>query len=68
VTHNTASSDYGETTDYLAKKRCGACGSLTNTKACGGCGRVSYCSRACQKKDWRAHKPVCKRLPLSPGS
>ncbi|KAK5137244.1 hypothetical protein LTR08_000214 [Meristemomyces frigidus] len=29
---------------------------------CGKCGEVKYCSRECQKKDWRRHK-VCCRTP-----
>ncbi|KZV77762.1 hypothetical protein PENSPDRAFT_645365 [Peniophora sp. CONT] len=28
-------------------------------KACQGCGEVRYCSRACQKSDWKAHKGRC---------
>ena len=28
---------------------------------CGGCKSIWYCSRKCQKKDWKAqHKAVCK--------
>lgn len=26
---------------------------------CGKCERVRYCSRECQKKDWKRHKKVC---------
>ena len=26
---------------------------------CSGCREAVYCSRACQKKDWRRHKPGC---------
>ncbi|KAI0317767.1 hypothetical protein OF83DRAFT_1058096 [Amylostereum chailletii] len=29
-------------------------------KECTGCRKVRYCSEACQKKDWKAHKPRCK--------
>ncbi|KAJ7283283.1 hypothetical protein C8J57DRAFT_1675701 [Mycena rebaudengoi] len=29
------------------------------------CGKVRYCSKECQKKDWKAHKPKCK-LPVVP--
>ncbi|TEB27907.1 hypothetical protein FA13DRAFT_1666645 [Coprinellus micaceus] len=29
-------------------------------KTCSGCKKVRYCSDACQKKDWKAHKPKCK--------
>ncbi len=27
--------------------------------ACGGCREAVYCSKACQKKAWRDHKPAC---------
>jgi hypothetical protein len=30
-------------------------------KACAIC-RCRYCSEACQKADWKRHKPVCKRM------
>lgn len=26
-------------------------------KRCGGCKEVVYCGQACQKEDWKAHKP-----------
>jgi hypothetical protein len=29
---------------------------------CSACRSVSYCSRACQKADWKAHKVICKEL------
>jgi hypothetical protein len=29
---------------------------------CNSCLSVSYCSRACQKADWKAHKVICKEL------
>eukprot|EP00931_Biecheleriopsis_adriatica_P095180 TRINITY_DN68811_c0_g1_i1.p1 TRINITY_DN68811_c0_g1~~TRINITY_DN68811_c0_g1_i1.p1 ORF type:complete len:317 (+),score=45.41 TRINITY_DN68811_c0_g1_i1:89-952(+) len=28
-------------------------------KACSGCSSTWYCSRACQKSDWKRHKPEC---------
>ncbi|KAJ7613144.1 hypothetical protein FB45DRAFT_273158 [Roridomyces roridus] len=27
---------------------------------CAGCGVVNYCSRECQKSDWKEHKGLCK--------
>lgn len=31
------------------------------TNRCGGCKITFYCSAECQLKDWKAHKPLCKR-------
>lgn len=32
---------------------------------CGGCRSVCYCSKECQKKDWKTqHKAVCKQLSV----
>ncbi|CAG8535164.1 1340_t:CDS:2 [Diversispora eburnea] len=55
------------------EKRCNKCSSLTrkdvngglnNEKqttllVCAGCGRANYCSKECQKKDWKVHKQDC---------
>jgi len=43
-------------------ERCKKCGRNGKPKllVCGKCRMVSYCSAACQKEDWRAHKPQCK--------
>lgn len=39
------------------------CGNPKCTKVgkhlCSGCGGETYCSKACQKDNWPAHKPVC---------
>jgi hypothetical protein len=40
---------------------CAVCSSPAPHK-CAGCKRVSYCSPAHQKEDWKAHKKVCPRL------
>jgi hypothetical protein len=29
---------------------------------CGGCRVAHYCSRACQRQHWKAHKPVCQAI------
>jgi hypothetical protein len=29
---------------------------------CTACGKVRYCSKECQRKDWKAHKPRCKQV------
>ena len=37
---------------------CESCGSQTAQK-CGNCKKVWYCSRNCQKEDWKGHKNYC---------
>ena len=32
---------------------------------CGACENITYCSKECQKKDWRRHKPQCKKAAAS---
>ncbi|GAB4815661.1 hypothetical protein N2152v2_002707 [Parachlorella kessleri] len=29
---------------------------------CAGCGEARYCSRQCQRQDWRRHKPICQTI------
>ena len=44
--------------DHLLK--CAFCKKLSdNLKNCSRCGRVQYCNRDCQAKDWPEHKKVC---------
>ncbi len=38
------------------------CGATHSLRRCGGCGTVRYCSEACCKAHWRAHKAECRRL------
>lgn len=38
---------------------CEACGCATRQR-CAGCRAVRYCSAACQRADWRAHKVRCR--------
>ena len=42
---------------------CARCGGPGKPKllVCGGCKSTSYCSAACQKGDWKKHKPTCKK-------
>ena len=44
--------------------KCGGCGAVRGEGAkaysvCSVCRVVYYCSRECQCKDWKAHKPEC---------
>jgi hypothetical protein len=40
---------------------CSKSGVSGDFKKCGGCG-TRYCSRECQKNDWKTHKPSCKSM------
>ncbi|KAJ7051184.1 hypothetical protein C8F01DRAFT_1067180 [Mycena amicta] len=46
-----------------ASFRCPFCGSQGVPKLlqCSGCFKVGYCSKECQTKNWKAHKPNCKK-------
>lgn len=43
--------------------QCTVCRALS-TKKCTGCKVGTYCSKACQVKDWPAHKKFCSDLQL----
>lgn len=48
------------------KDICLACGKKANNmKRCSGCKVSNYCSKKCQKKDWKNHKPICKKLQIN---
>ena len=36
-------------------------------KMCSVCRAIGYCSRECQKADWKAHKKVCGKPPAASG-
>jgi serine/threonine protein kinase len=48
--------------DKLFEGICVACASPKNTKSCARCGGAVYCSRECQKRDWKVHKAACKHM------
>lgn len=55
---------YHAFTSSLAPAKCGnkACTKKvkeTDLKACGGCRTKKYCSKDCQKADWKEHKAAC---------
>jgi hypothetical protein len=56
----------GPQTQAMSKKETSACANSgcanIGTKKCGSCQSISYCSRECQKADWKAHKDLCKRF------
>lgn len=50
--------------DYISKEEfvCNVCGSKENLQLCTQCKSEVYCSRACQRQDWKRHKAAC--LPI----
>lgn len=50
--------EFGERRDGCAS--CGGPGKPTLLR-CGACKSISYCSAGCQKKDWKKHKPMCRK-------
>jgi hypothetical protein len=47
--------------ECVARVGCAAagCASEEASSMCSRCQVVRYCSRECQRTDWKAHKPVC---------
>ncbi|RPD59238.1 hypothetical protein L226DRAFT_102722 [Lentinus tigrinus ALCF2SS1-7] len=46
---------------------CGRPGTEETLKRCGGCSTILYCSRECQKAEWKSHKTLCRpRSPSGP--
>ena len=44
---------------FQFSKPCYECGKVGCTLTCGSCKYVSYCSKECQSKNWKDHKPFC---------
>ncbi|KAK0443909.1 uncharacterized protein EV420DRAFT_1014153 [Desarmillaria tabescens] len=41
--------------------KCASCGAQSeHLQVCSACKRQYYCSRACQRSDWKRHKPNCR--------
>eukprot|EP01083_Nonionella_stella_P157575 511704_1 len=41
---------------------CAKCNKTGATAVCGACKCTYYCSRDCQRKDWKQHKKICKMI------
>jgi hypothetical protein len=48
-------------TECIARAGCAAAGCTAEeaSSVCSRCQAVRYCSRECQRTDWKAHKPAC---------
>lgn len=44
--------------DFLEDPKCEECGDLA-TQRCSKCKMAWYCSRDCQLRQWKKHKPIC---------
>lgn len=55
----SAKEDRERREDYVMIRNCNLCHSLAKTKG-GKCELVYYCSKECQKGDWKEHKQGCK--------
>jgi hypothetical protein len=51
--------------ESVARAGCASagCASEEASSVCARCQVVRYCSRECQRTDWKAHKPVCAAQP-----
>lgn len=45
-----------------AIQACAICKTTSHLQRCTMCKSIKYCSKECQKKDWKAHKVVCASL------
>ena len=44
--------------DFLEDPKCEECGAMA-TQRCSKCKMAWYCSRDCQLRQWKKHKPIC---------
>ena len=54
--------EYKEVKSLPKTGLCSGCGGnyeLSSLKSCGSCRKAHYCSKACQKADWKRHKEEC---------
>jgi len=56
--------DFDDEEDPNLRLLCIKCHKNSTTKRCANCKSVYYCSRECQKEDWKSHKRQCLDLPL----
>jgi hypothetical protein len=54
--------------DPPAARSCTVCRKDSGISCCGRCKSTSYCSKECQKSDWRMHKLLCDSFSKFPVS
>jgi len=54
--------DFENEEDPYLRLPCMKCRKNSTTQRCANCKSVYYCSRECQKKDWKSHKKHCLDL------
>jgi hypothetical protein len=52
----------------MSKSCCFTCKAHTVVKCCSKCQAVYYCSKSCQKEDWKQHKQICQFLNVGDGA
>jgi len=59
----SGSNEVGEGSAHMKNDKCAKCGGAGKPKllVCSRCKGTYYCSAACQKEDWKAHKKVCAK-------
>jgi hypothetical protein len=52
----------------MSKSCCFTCKAHAVLKCCSKCQAVQYCSKSCQKEDWKQHKQICRFLNVGDGA
>jgi len=58
----SSSASHGAPSDGLLVCRAENCEASNPNKRCSACTQVGYCSKKCQKSDWRRHKKECLEM------
>ena len=45
----------------MSERKCAKCKTKRGVKKCSACKNEYYCSRECQREDWKRHKVECKK-------
>jgi hypothetical protein len=64
--HGSCSWMWSSETEHETCGKCGFC--FPKLMKCKGCKEVFYCSRTCQREDWKNHKRSCRSVDGSCGS